>query len=1791
MKKFLFTAILIIIIGIVQGQGIATPTDSDTAPHTINNDLDVLTRTPTNIIAVSTDENSAHGMRVEYSTKVKRSETGSLDKELYSQPQDKVRLTSIHSLDPHIRPSIKHKATPETRRTWTTPAQSLYVKGEILIQLQNTSRDKVNIGSVNGVATFGISRLDYLNTVCQAHEISPVFEELPPEAQEFDLDLIYVMKVPADLDLEAVSEVYRSIEDVKAVSPNYIPFSYAVHAPSSGIAPLVPRDSIPQDIYKDWSDSIVKGRECWTIPETGDSLVRLAVLDNEGFDTLRPDMAGNWSGYLGGTPAGGWHGHACAGVACAGLNNELGISGLAGGWKLTPGVQWAGYVFPDAANNIKGIYWAVDTAEANVITQSVGYSGNPAGLEDAFNYAWAQEVISFVAAPDDHSQEPGWPSYYSAVMACGGCNAAGKLWQWSAEVGSNYGQYIDIIGPGDAQWIDTLTGAPGGGHHTNRYAGNSFAAPAAGAAAALILSAQPGLTAQQVRDRLIRSADYSDHNNPSYAGLMGAGIVNLYEAVKYFNTNVSVNEIFDVPTSSPAYSSIYPKALVQNRGTGPVTFDVVARVDSMDSTVYADTVQVTNLLSNSEYEQHGEIVGFKRWMPMGGTYTFMVYTTLGEDRNYENDTIAMQVTVPPPPTDTLRIDSGILRNYGANGLTGDAEAVQIPVAEPCTVLAILYYPAYPDTILNWRLWDDDGAGSSPGTVLRSGVLQPNIKDDWYRVDITPPYYVTSGYLYPGWEDVSAPWYFNGYDDILSDPPYNWWYNGSSWVVDDWFGGDFMVRLLVRFPGKNDTDVTASAIIEPSQHVIPDYPYQPRGVVSNIGKTIESFPVCLTIDSSGTPVYSDTVSVFKVAQSTSDTVTFASWSPHWNGGTYGATLYTDASNDQDRSNDTISVNFFCSDTDTLFYDSGVFYSYAGDSLYLAVRYCLSDCQFHDSVDIVGILYYQYVRKDGPAPDFVPDTLFIWEADAGNVPGTELHRGTQKPIASGRDWYYYSISPPVSHRAGDFWVGVWQPGFIGAVGSDTTAQYVTLDADTDLLRSRHSHDKADWLTVPADNMIRVVVVHRGVELDHDVMIKEITEPSTVVSTLDEYPIRARLKNTGANTESFDAVAHITESGGPQAYHQTVTVSSLEPGETREVTFPDPKWLPAEAYQYYDLSVYTTLSTDANLSNDTLVQDSIFSTPDELIAYDDGVASYYWSDTDYVYTAQRFSSDENGCLRGCWVAMYSDTNPWPPCSLFVWKDDDGWYDGGLPDTSQLLLADTVTCAPGDTGAYWFYIRFPFPWVEVDTLSDFFIGLWNPEPPHILLDSETSEWRSFCTQNHRDSTWHAIPNDLLLQAVVRRHYPALEPPYVYAKKNATKDSVILYWSIDSINDPTAVERYDIYSDTTPAFIPSSGNLLASPTDTFYKELLVPLDPDSNRNYLVFAFNQCPDLTSAKSNMAFVLYKYVNENVATTDKNLAAVPMSNDYEPQLEHAAGLSAAGDALTGVTTRHDDQFSERHTQGAVPAMRPGTDFAVKPGRDSELATKTGNLMEFSNRADEHASYAVQGSELDIRSGSAASSERKPQWPIANSLLSSASGIGQSGEGLAESAVNNRLGVERKQQEPKAQSPKSKDASRAERRAESHIVRAHIAMRQYDDVLFTAYRPDMPNDVLTERVIGCGVALTDDIGTLWFDVGNFVSAWQPGEALIVIIEAVKQGSAYCAVVDCALDDANDIQELGMVELVPIHEVQDNVIGYSMYRNGERVNEEILVAFPAEEGVVVRPVIKGGYETVYGSQSVDKE
>jgi hypothetical protein len=87
-------------------------------------------------------------------------------------------------------------------------------------------------------------------------------------------------------------------------------------------------------------------------------------------------------------------------------------------------------------------------------------------------------------------------------------------------------------------------------------------------------------------------------------------------------------------------------------------------------------------------------------------------------------------------------------------------------------------------------------------------------------------------------------------------------------------------------------------------------------------------------------------------------------------------------------------------------------------------------------------------------------------------------------------------------------------------------------------------------------------------------------------------------------------------------------------------------------------------------------------------------------------------------------------------------------------------------------------------------------------------------------------------------------------------------------------------------------------------------------------------------------------------------------------------------------------------------------------------------------------------------------------------------------------------------------------------------------------------------------------------------------------------------------SLNKGVDIQDLGKLNLksMPqpqVHDNQaiwddmasDNIVGYSIFSNDQRLNDKLITSgrYSTSGDIAVRPVIKGGYETVYSSQDSD--
>jgi subtilisin family serine protease len=235
------------------------------------------------------------------------------------------------------------------------------------------------------------------------------------------------------------------------------------------------------------------------------------------------------------------HGTSVAGLAAAVGDNNLGVSGVCPNCSMMP-VRLIGGVSQDSLTIAETFVRVVD-AGADVINNSwgpgiSGFFPLSTPERDAFAYARRNgrggkgAVVVFGAANDraDVAANP-----YASAHGVIAVAASTNLDDWAAY--SNYGDEIDIAAPSqgdnsvlaDGAGIVTtdVSGATGysTGDVTNDFSGTSASAPIAAGLVGLVLSANPNLTAEQVRLILTSTADKLTPDVAAWRAAIGADVL------------------------------------------------------------------------------------------------------------------------------------------------------------------------------------------------------------------------------------------------------------------------------------------------------------------------------------------------------------------------------------------------------------------------------------------------------------------------------------------------------------------------------------------------------------------------------------------------------------------------------------------------------------------------------------------------------------------------------------------------------------------------------------------------------------------------------------------------------------------------------------------------------------------------------------------------------------------------------------------------------------------------------------------------------------------------------------------------------------------------------------------------------------------------------------------------------------------------------------------------------------------------------------------------------------------
>lgn len=274
-----------------------------------------------------------------------------------------------------------------------------------------------------------------------------------------------------------------------------------------------------------WHHNNINSQQAWDIT-TGSNSVLVAVCDT-GFDSDHPDLAANLrldlaynaeegSTYIEDTNG---HGTGTAGTIGAVGNNGRGLTGVNWNVDIIP-VRIAISDTNSSAyysTMARCIEYAADNG-ARVVNLSYG-GIQSATIDAAARYLRERNGLLFMSAGNSGTEYPTFPDFTSFV-------GVGATDQNNNKASfSDWGTYVDLTAPGVSIGTTYLNG-----QYVN-YSGTSFSSPVAAGVAALMVAANPGISADEIENGLFSTAKDIGANGDD--NVFGHGLVDAFAAVSY----------------------------------------------------------------------------------------------------------------------------------------------------------------------------------------------------------------------------------------------------------------------------------------------------------------------------------------------------------------------------------------------------------------------------------------------------------------------------------------------------------------------------------------------------------------------------------------------------------------------------------------------------------------------------------------------------------------------------------------------------------------------------------------------------------------------------------------------------------------------------------------------------------------------------------------------------------------------------------------------------------------------------------------------------------------------------------------------------------------------------------------------------------------------------------------------------------------------------------------------------------------------------------------------------------
>jgi subtilisin family serine protease len=277
----------------------------------------------------------------------------------------------------------------------------------------------------------------------------------------------------------------------------------------------------------------------WSITQ-GSPTVKILILET-GIQQNHPDInqlvgrdftTNVVNGIAGGEPSNSCdnHGTAVAGCVTSIINNSIGTVGVAPnckvisakvGTSITPcNGSWQG----QTSWTVNAINWGIANG-VRVTNNSNDYGTVSTAMVSAYTAARNAGVVNFASSGNSGNTTIGFPASTSSVNAVGASSRNGQKASFSS-----YGSKIAFVAAGQSIYTTDRTGTNGyGSGDYITIDGTSFSSPYAAGVAALIISANPSLSAAQVET--IMKNTCKDMGTVGFDTLTGWGMLNAEAAV------------------------------------------------------------------------------------------------------------------------------------------------------------------------------------------------------------------------------------------------------------------------------------------------------------------------------------------------------------------------------------------------------------------------------------------------------------------------------------------------------------------------------------------------------------------------------------------------------------------------------------------------------------------------------------------------------------------------------------------------------------------------------------------------------------------------------------------------------------------------------------------------------------------------------------------------------------------------------------------------------------------------------------------------------------------------------------------------------------------------------------------------------------------------------------------------------------------------------------------------------------------------------------------------------------